>query len=120
MFREVIVAVSNMLPPPINNTYLYDIESVIKATKILLAVLKNGVEELSLIERIIERLLVEIRLLGVEGEKSEYNWEDLKGGPTLEEKQELIRLLFKLLGNMVIRVDPSNTYLSYLNRCKHI
>lgn len=98
---------------PCDGYYTFKLNQVSKAARILLSILKNNFEEFSTVERTIKRLNSEINI--IKGSKT-------RGGMKLEEwkyiqspnevvhishRQELIRVLFRLLNSSIFKNDPS-------------
>jgi hypothetical protein len=98
---------------PHDGFYTYKISQVSKATRILYSIMKNNFEEYNAVERTIKRLNTEIKIIkdsktptGTQLDK----WTYIQCPNEVVHKssrQELIRVLFRLLNSSIFKNDPN-------------
>jgi hypothetical protein len=98
---------------PRNGLYVFKLNQVAKATRILYSILKNNFEEFGAVDRTITRLIAEIKLVMKSEDK---NGTDLDKWVYVQcpeepvhksQRQELVRVLFRLLNSSIFKDDPS-------------
>ena len=98
---------------PANGYYIFKLNQVAKATRILYSILKNNFEEFNAVERTIKRLKSEINLVKNCNNKESDSLEKWKCIQAPEEavhkshRQELVRVLFRLLNSSIFKNDPN-------------
>lgn len=98
---------------PSDGFYVFKLSQVAKATRILYSILKNNFQEFHAVERTIKRLTSEINLIKSLNNKSQIKLSDWKyiQSPTeivqKSQRQELIRVLFRLLNSSIFKNDPN-------------
>lgn len=98
---------------PVNGYYTFKLNQVAKATRILYSIMKNNFEEFSAVERTIKRLDSEINIIKKSTEKGADgldNWKYIQSPNEAVHKshrQELIRVLFRLLNSSIFKNDPN-------------
>jgi len=98
---------------PINGIYIFKLSQVSKATRILYSIMKNNFEEFNAVERTIKRLNSEINIIKdslKQGGIKLLDWKYVQAPNEIVHKsnrQELIRVLFRLLNSSVFKNDPS-------------
>jgi hypothetical protein len=98
---------------PQDGYYVFKLSQVAKATRILYSILKNNFQEFNTVERTIKRLTSEINLIKNINNKGDIKLSDWKyiQSPTeivqKSQRQELIRVLFRLLNSSIFKNDPN-------------
>lgn len=98
---------------PFNGFYVFKLSQVAKATRILYTSIKNNYEEFNAVERTIKRLISEIHLIKnstAPGAHPINGWRCIQAPDEQIHKlhrQELIRVLFRLLNSSIFKNDPN-------------
>jgi len=98
---------------PVNGYYVFKLNQVAKATRILYSIMKNNFEEYNAVERTINRLNAEITLIKNKDKNNAIKLEEWKYIQSPDEvihkshRQELIRVLFRLLNSSIFKNDPN-------------
>ena len=98
---------------PVNGHYIFRLSQVSKATRIWHLIIKNNFEEFNTVERIIRRLSSEIDIVKRKNTKGKIKLTDWKYAQAPREevhksnRQELIRVLFRLLNSSIFKNDPN-------------
>lgn len=98
---------------PVNGYYIFRLSQVSKATRICYSIMKNNFEEFNTVERIIRRLSSEIDIIKERNKRGGTKLSEWKYAQSLNEevhkssRQELVRVLFRLLNSSIFKNDPN-------------
>jgi len=102
---SIMASMLNLLSLPEGNVYCYDVPTLTKAMRVFHIFMKNSYEDYGCLNSVLSRLCAEIDLLEQEdglfyGKRE--GEEVAPEGPTVPQRQELIRVLFRVLGTSVL------------------